>query len=102
MTGGRHKLELHVDICKDRERGGRRKEYLTGGRHELELHVDIKIERGGKGKGKGLFDRQARIGVACRYKDRERGGKGKGKGKGYLTGRHELEIKRDALSRNIF
>ncbi len=38
----------------------------------MELHVDIKIERGGKEKG--LFDRrQARIGVACRYKDRERG-----------------------------
>ncbi len=44
---------------------------MTGGRHELELHVDIKIERGGKGEG--LFDRKARIGVACRYKDRERG-----------------------------
>ncbi len=43
----------------------------------MELHVDIKIERGGKEKG--LFvRRQAIIGVACRYKDRERGGKGKG------------------------
>ncbi len=42
---------------------------MTGGRHELEL--DVKIER--EGKEKGLFDRQARIGVACRYKDRERG-----------------------------
>ncbi len=41
----------------------------------MELHEDIKIERGGKRKG--LFDRrQARIGVACRYKDRERGGEG--------------------------
>ncbi len=55
MTGGRHELELHVDIKI--ERGGKGKGYLTGGRHELELHVDIKIERGGKGKG--LFDRQA-------------------------------------------
>ncbi len=56
----------------------------------MELHVDIKIER--EGKGQGLFDRrQAIIGVACRYKDRERGGKGKGKG--YMTGgRQELEL----------
>ncbi len=38
----------------------------------MELRVDIKIER--EGKGQGLFDRrQARIGIACRYKDRERG-----------------------------
>ncbi len=71
---------------KNRERREGERGYLTGGRHELELHVDIKIERGGKGKG--LFDsRQARIGVACRYKDREGGRR-----KVYLTGgRHELE-----------
>jgi hypothetical protein len=57
---------------KNRERREGERGYLTGGRHELELHVDIKIERGGKRKG--LFvRRQAKIGVAWRYKDRERG-----------------------------
>ncbi len=48
---------------KNRERREGERGYLTGGRHELELHVDIKIERGGKRKG--LFvRRQAKIGVA--------------------------------------
>jgi hypothetical protein len=73
MEIGRWRGDGEIEKKREREERdkGRRKGYLTGGKQELKLHVDIKIER--EGKRKGLFDRQARIEVACRYKYRERG-----------------------------